>query len=108
MPSSSPQLISHTTVQHVDDPNFINSSEPARTPVPPLTNDLNEDPGTTNSNSNSLPFLGDPKPEFFSKMTPLSISLIGVAAFKWLIDAGEEVYTINIQPTSNYLDIKAL
>jgi len=26
-----------------------------------------------------------------------SISLIGRAAFKWLIDVGEEVYTINIQ-----------
>jgi len=41
-------------------------------------------------------------------MTPPSISLIGAAAFKWLIDAGEEVYTINIQPTSDYLDIVAL
>ena len=29
-------------------------------------------------------------------------------AFKWLIDAGEEIYTINIQPTSDYLDIAAL
>jgi len=41
-------------------------------------------------------------------MTPPSISLIGVAAFKRLIDAGEEVYTINIQLTSDYLDIMAL
>jgi len=41
-------------------------------------------------------------------MTPPSISLIGAAAFKWLIDAGEEVYTINIQLTSDYLDIVAL
>ena len=41
-------------------------------------------------------------------MIPPSISLIGVAAFKWLIDVGEEVYTINIQPTGNYLDIEAL
>jgi len=47
------------------------------------------------------PFLGDPEPEFFGKTTLPSISLIGVAAFKWLIDVGEEVYTINIQPTSN-------
>jgi len=62
----------------------------------------------SDSNDNSLPFLGDPEPEFFGKMTPPSISLIGAAAFKWLIDAGEEVYTINIQPTSNYLDIVAL
>jgi len=41
-------------------------------------------------------------------MTPSSISLVGVAAFKQLINAGEEVYTINIQPTSDYLDIEAL
>src|SRR5882724_7769311 len=48
------------------------------------------------------------KPEFFGEKTPPSISLIGAAAFKRLIDAGEEVYTINIQPTSDYLDIMAL
>src|SRR5882724_153098 len=54
--------------------------------------------GTSDSDDNSLPFLGDPEPEFFGEMTLLSISLIGVAAFKWLIDASEEVYTINIQP----------
>src|SRR5882724_11448121 len=41
-------------------------------------------------------------------MTLPSISLIGVAAFKWLINVGEEVYTINIQPTSDYLNIMAL
>jgi len=41
-------------------------------------------------------------------MTLPSISLIGTAAFKWLIYAGEEVYTINIQPNRNYLDIEAL
>ena len=51
---------------------------------------------------------GDPEHEFFSKTTLPSISLIGVAAFKQLINAGEEVYTINIQPISNYLDIEAL
>jgi len=56
----------------------------------------------------SLPFLGDPEPEFFGEMTLPSISLIGAAAFKWLRDAGEEVYIIIIQPTSNYLDIAAL
>src|SRR5882724_10547785 len=64
--------------------------------------------GAPNSNYDSLPFLGDPKPELFGKTTLPSISLIGVAAFKQLIDAVEEVFTINIQPTSNYLDIKAL
>ena len=52
--------------------------------------------------------LGDPEPEFFGKTTLPSISLIGVAAFKQLINAGEEIYTINIQLTSDYLDIKAL
>jgi len=34
------------------------------------------------------------------------VSLIGVAALKQLMDAGEKVYTINIQPTSDYQDIK--
>src|SRR5882672_930487 len=56
----------------------------------------------------SIPSLGDPEHKFFGEMTPPSISLIGVAAFKWLIDAGEEVYTINIQLTSDYQDIEAL
>ena len=41
-------------------------------------------------------------------MTPPLISLIDAAAFKWLIDSGEEVYTINIQLTSDHLDITAL
>jgi len=41
-------------------------------------------------------------------MTLPSISLIGAAAFKQLINVGEEVYTINIQPISDYLGIKAL
>jgi len=64
--------------------------------------------GTSNSDNDLLPFLGDPEPKFFGKMTPPLISLIGAAAFKWLIDVGEEVYTINIQLTSDYLDIAAL
>ena len=49
------------------------------------------------NDDDTLPFLGDPEHEFFSEMTVPSISLIGAAAFKWLIDAGEQVYTINIQ-----------
>src|SRR5467141_1793662 len=61
-----------------------------------------------NPDDDSIPSLGDPEHEFFGEMTPPSISLIGVAAFKQLIDAGEEVYTINIQPTSDYQDIEAL
>jgi len=76
--------------------------------VPPPIEDPHEDLGTSDPNDNSLPFLGDPEPEFFGKKTPPSLSLIGVAAFKRLIDAGEEVYTINIQLTSDYLDIVAL
>ena len=103
MPSSCPKLISHATIQHVDDLNFVNHHEPTRAPAPPLSNNLNEDLGTSNSNDDSLPFLGDPKPEFFGKTTPPSIHLIGAAAFKWLIYADEEEYTINIHPTSHYL-----
>jgi len=103
MSSSSPQLIGHTTVQHVNDPNLI-----ARAPAPLLTDNLNEGLGASDSDDDSQPFLGDHEPEFFSKMTFPSISLISVAVFKWLINVGEEVYTINIQPSSNYLDIEAL
>ena len=108
VPSSIPQPISHATVQHVKDPDIINSTLLTSSQVPPPTDDPHEDLGASDSDSDSLPFLGDPEPEFFGKMTPPSISLIGATAFKWLIDAGEEVYTINIQLTSNYLDIKAL
>ena len=75
--------------------------------VPPPIEDPHGDLGNSNSDEDSLPFLGDPEPEFFGEMTP-SISLIGAAAFKRLIDVGEEVYTINIQLTSNYLNIVAL
>jgi len=101
-------LISHTTVQHVDDPDIINSPRPIMSQDPPTINDPHEDLGASDSDNNSLPFLGDPEPEFFGEMTLPTISLIGVAAFKWLINVGEEVYTINIQPTSDYLDIMAL
>ena len=79
-----------------------------RTPAPLLTDDLNEDNVISYSDDDSLPFLGDPEHKLFGKMTLASISLIGVASFKQLIDTGEEVYTINIQPTRNYLDIEAL
>jgi len=108
VPSSDPQPIGHATVQHVDDPDFIDSPGSDRSPVQLPTDDPNEGLSAPDSDDNSLPFLGEPKPEFFSKMTPPSISLIGAAAFKWLINVGEEVYTINIQPTSNYLDLEAL
>jgi len=106
--SSGPQLIGHATVQHIDDPGIIYSPGLTSSQVPPLTDDPHEDLCASNSDNDSLPFLGDPEPELFGKMTPPSISLIGVAAFKQLIDVGEEVYTINIQLTSNYLDIMAL
>jgi len=108
VPYSGPQLISHTAVQHVDDPDLFNSPGPTSSPVSPTIKNPHEDLGISDSNNNCLPFLGDPKPEFFGEMKLPSISLIGVAAFKWLIDVGEEVYTINIQPTSDYLDIMAL
>ena len=41
-------------------------------------------------------------------MTTPSISLIGVAAFKRLINVGEEIYTINIQLMTDHKNIKAL
>jgi len=108
VPPSSPKPNNHTTVQHVNDTDFMNDHEPARTPEPLLTDDLNGDDGTSDPDDDSLPSLGDPKHKFFSEMTLPSISLIDVAAFKWLINVGEEIYTINIQPTSDYLDIEAL
>jgi len=101
-------LISHTILQHVNDPDIVDGPGPAQPQVPPPTDNFNEALGTPDSDDDSLPFLGDPKPEVFSETTPPSISLIGAASFKQLIDAGEQVYTINIQPTSNYLDIMAL
>ena len=60
MPSSSPKPIGHTTVHHVDEPDVINSPEPARALVPLLTNDLNDEIGASDSDNDSLPFLGDP------------------------------------------------
>src|SRR5882724_4347010 len=48
-----------------------------------------------------------PNPNSLEKRLP-SISLIEATAFKQLIDVGEEVYTINIQLTRDYLDIVAL
>src|SRR5882724_4654864 len=95
-------------VQHINDPDLFHGPGMTSSSVPPPIEDPHEDLDASDSNDDSLPFLGDPKPEFFGKETPPSISLIGAAAFKRLIDAGEEVYTINIQPTSNYLDIVAL
>jgi len=88
VPLYGPPPIGHTTVQHVNDPDFIGNPGPARSQVPPPTNNPNEDLGTPNSDDDSLPFLGDPEPELFGNMTSPSISLIGVAAFKWIIDAG--------------------
>jgi len=40
--------------------------------------------------------------KFFGEMTPPSISLIGATTFKQLIYVSEEVYTINIQLTSDF------
>src|SRR5882724_5922490 len=108
VPSSGSPPIGHTILQHVDDPDVIDSPGPTQPRVPLPTDNPDEGLGAPDSSDNSLPFLGDPEPEFFGEMTPPSISLIGAAAFKWLIDAGKEVYTINIQLTSNYLDIVAL
>ena len=48
---------------------------------------MNEDTASDCDDDDTLPFLGDPEHKFFSEMTTPSISLIGVAAFKWLIYA---------------------
>jgi len=64
-------------------------------------NNLNEDMDLQSDNDSYHPWW--PQPDSSVKWHHL-ISLIGSAAFTadWL---GEEVYTINIQPTSDYLDI---
>src|SRR5882724_7082134 len=69
---------------------------------------MNKDTTSNCDDDDTLPFLGDPEHEFPSETTTPSISLIGAAAFKRLIDAGEEVYTINIQPTTDHKNIEAL
>jgi len=108
VPSTGPQPIGDATVQHIDDSDIFNGPGQTSSSVPPPIEDPHQDLGTSDSKDDSLLSLGDPEPELFGEKTPPSISLIGAAAFKWLIDAGEEVYTINIQLTSNYLDIAAL
>jgi len=80
--SSGPEPIGYTTIQYINDSDFVNSPGPARTEVPLPTEDLNEDLGASNSDDNSLPFLCDPEPEFFCETSLPSISLIGAAAFK--------------------------
>src|SRR5882672_10926852 len=101
-----PEPIRHTTVQHVDDPDPFEEPITPGQPCPSsMGNDL-ADILSPNSDDDSIPPLGDPEHEFFGEATPPSISLIRAAAFKHLIDTGEEVYTINIQPTSNYQDIE--
>src|SRR5467141_3735391 len=103
-----PEPIGHTMVQHIDDPDSINEPIAPGQPRPRLMGNDPADILPPDLDDDSIPPLGDPEHEFFGEMTPPSISLIGVAALKWLIDAGEEAYTINIQPTSDYQDIEAL
>ena len=69
---------------------------------------MNEDTPSDNDNENMLPFLGDPEHEFLGETTTPSNNLIGAAAFKQLINVGEEVYTINIQLTTDHQNIVAL
>jgi len=94
VPSTGPQLIGDATVQHIDDSDIFDGPGPTSSSAPPPIEDPPEDLGTSDSDDDSLPSLGDPEPEFFGETTLPSISLIGAAAFKRLIDAGEEVYTI--------------
>src|SRR5882672_1128807 len=95
-------------VQHVNDPDPFNKPITPGRHSPCSMGTGPADVLLPDPDDDSIPSLGDPEHEFFGEMTPPSISLIGVAAFKWLIDAGEEVYSINIQLTSNYQDIEAL
>src|SRR5882724_7429544 len=90
VPFSGFPLIGRTILQHVDDPDVIDSPGPAQPQVPLPTDNPDEGLAAPDSDDDSLPFLGDPEPKFFGEMTPPSISLIGAAAFKWLIDVGEE------------------
>ena len=95
MPSYGPQLIGHATVQHIDNPDIFYGPGLTTSSVPPPIEDPYRDLGTSNSNDDSLPFLGDPEPKFFGETTLPSIILIGAAAFNQLIDVGEEVYTMS-------------
>jgi len=70
-----------TILQHVDDPDVIDSPGPAQPQIPLPTDNPDEGLGTPDSDDNSLPFLGDPEPEFFGETTPPSISLIGRLPF---------------------------
>src|SRR5467141_1589393 len=103
-----PEPIGHTMVQHVNDQDNVEEPFAPGRPRPCSTGNDPADVLPPDPDDDTIPPLGDPEPEFFGEMTLPSISLIGAAAFKQLIDAGEEVYTINIQLTSNYQDIEAL
>ena len=103
-----PKPVGYATIQHVDDLDPIADPEPPVQLVPRPTNDTNEDTASDCDDDDTLPFLGDPEHEFFSETTTPSISLIGAAAFKQLIDVGEQVYTINIQLTTDHQNIESL
>ena len=49
MPSSDPQPIGHATVQHVDDPDTIDSPVTTSSQVPLCTDNPHEDMGTSDS-----------------------------------------------------------
>jgi len=103
--SSGPQPISHATVQHIDDPDIFEGPGPPSSSVHPSGH--SGDLGSPDSDDDSLPFLGDPNLNSLVKQHHLN-QPDWCGCLKWLINASEEVYTINIQPTSDYLDIMAL
>jgi len=105
--SAGPEPVSHATLQHMDDPDIPGHPDPTNVQPPHPTHNPMEDDIPSDSDNDTLPYLGDPEHEFFGDSTH-NISLIGAAAFKQLINTGEEVYTINIQLTSEHLDIEAL
>src|SRR5467141_2933132 len=103
-----PEPIGHTTVQHVNDPDKVEEPFAPGQPRPCSTGNDPADVLLPDPDNDPIPPLGDPEHEFFGETTLPSISLSGAAAIKRLIDAGEEVYTINIQLISDYQDIEAL
>ena len=72
VPSSGSPPIGRTILQHVDNSDVIDSPGPTQPRVPLPTDNPDEGLGAPDSDDNSLPFLGDPEPEFFGKKKPPS------------------------------------
>jgi len=71
VPSTSPQPIGDTTVQHIDNSDIFDGPGRNQLLDPTTIEDHHEDLGASDSNDDSLPSLGDPEPEFFGETTRL-------------------------------------